>query len=85
MADARFTVWLKDKATRDILVELYQGTDQSEATHAAREIYPNPVAVQNVTVDPRRTVGGFENDPQDGTYTEIGLVHLFDDTDVRLL
>ena len=45
----------------------------------------DPVAVQNMTVDPRRTVGGFENDPQDGTYTEIGLVHLFDDTDVRLL
>ncbi len=85
MADGRFTVWLKDKATRDILVELYQGTDQSEATHAAREIYPNPVAVQNVLVDPLHTVGGFENDPQDGTYTEIAWVQPSDVTDVRLL
>ena len=59
--------------------------DQSEATHAAREIYPNPVAVQNVTLDPQRTVGGFENDPQDGTYTEIGWVKLSDDSDVRLV
>ena len=85
MADGRFTVWLEDKATRTILIRLHQGVDQSEATHAAREICPNPVAVQNVTVDPRRTVAGFENDPQDGTYTEIAWVQLFDVTDVRLL
>ncbi len=71
-----------------LLIRLHQGGDQSEATHAAREIYPNPVAVQNVTVDPRRTVGGFENDPQDGTYTEIAWVQpsdVTDVTDVRLL
>ncbi len=85
MAAARFTVWLKDKATRDILIRVHQGVDQSEATQAAREIYPNPVAAQNVTVDPRRTVGGFENDPQDGTYTEIAWVKLSDDTGVRLV
>ena len=85
MADGRFTVWLKDKATRNILIRLHQGVDQSEATQAAREIYPNPIAVQNVTVDPRRMVGGFENDPQDGTYTEIAWVKLFDENDVRPL
>ncbi len=84
MADARFTVWLKEKATRGILIELYQGTDQSEATHIAREVYANPVAVQVVFVDPCRTVGDFENDPQVGTYTEIGWVHWFDDNDDRL-
>ena len=80
MADGRFTVWLKDKATRTILIRLHQGVDQSEATHAA-----HPVAVQNVLVDPHHTVGGFENDPQDGTYTEIARVNLSDDNDVKLL